>query len=796
MEHLINIYPDFGNSWKLMKIYRDACGLKKYEVINDFEDYFYVTERIVDEITKYPEIKDQIVDIQLVTDKKPLFYDGKMYKVIVSGIWSKFKFMKYFKDDLKDFYELDVTAEMRYTIDNIKEFEKTKYKTLFFDIETTTYDGFPDWENANEKITCITYANSFSSDNEYVSLILKPENWKEKWTTLEDDLYKKLPSNKKVIFFEDESRMIEYFLEQIEIQDYDIFSGWNINFDISYIFGRCDKLNLSKNRMSPFGKTNIRMMMNKQGREEMKIDISGRFVVDLLQRYKAITFKEIASYSLEFVSELEFGASEKKRKVLDFTDEWVNHLEELVLYSIKDVELLVMLDKKLLLINYLEELRRINFLPNISYAETAKNLIDISLFREYGDKIIFPSGQNSPRVKLGGGYVKEPIPNVYDYVAVYDFAGLYPSLIRTFNLSKETIVDEGSADFITNEDDLDELPKDVERGPFITGWKLEPKGMIPHILEKALLVRKKIKEEMKSLDKNSIEWREKNLKQYALKAPINANYGVNAYPRFRLYEPRVAATITYLGRRLNKYCSKRIEEDHKLKVLYGDTDSFFVLISQDKPEIAQQILKDINEKYVKEFVKEIGGGKIINNYIEVEYEKMYRKVLLIKKRRYLGIKMDGEWEYKGVDLKRSNTPIIIKNILRYYIDGLFAGEDDDDLLIVCRKMLYDEKAKLDDFKIPLKISKIYTTDLPQVRASKWANKHLKSTLKQGSKFYGLWVQDVETDIIGFKDFEELEGLNIKIDYQKYENILKDKINNLKKDTVMRDFAQNSLKSFF
>ena len=73
---------------------------------------------------------------------------------------------------------------------------------------------------------------------------------------------------------------------------------------------------------------------------------------------------------------------------------------------------------------------------------------------------------------------------------------------------------------------------------------------------------------------------------------------------------------------------------------------------------------------------------------------------------------------------------------------------------------------------------------------------MKSNLKQGSKFYGLWVIDQETDIIGFKDFEELKGLDIKIDYPKYEKILKDKINNLKKDTVLRDFAQNSLNSFF
>jgi len=789
---LIDIYPDFGNSWKLLKIYRDDVGKKHYDKIETFQDYFYVTERIVSEITKYEELNKQIVDIEEVYDKKPLFYNGKMYKVTLAGIWSKFKFMKYFRDDLKDFYELDVSTEMRYVIDNVSEFKFTNYKVLFFDIETTTYNGFPDYEDATESITCITYSNSF--DKKLISLILKPTNWDEKWWQMESEIQKKVGENSKVLFFGDEKKMINYFLDHISIEDYDILSGWNINFDISYIFGRCDKLNLSKCKMSPFGKVSIRTVQNKQHRDEMKIDISGRFVIDLLQRYKAITFKEIPSYSLEYVSELEFGVAEKKRKVLDFTEEWLHHLEDLILYSIKDVDLLIKLNEKLLLINYLEELRRINYLPNISYAEVAKNLIDISLFREYGDKIIFPSKQNVPRVKLGGGFVKEPEPNIYEYVAVYDFAGLYPSLIRTFNLSKETICELSVADFVTNEDDVEMLPNEINRKGFVTGWKLEPIGMIPHILEKALLLRKQIKKEMKGLDKNSIEYREKNLKQYALKAPINANYGVNAYPGFRLYEPRVAATITYLGRRLNKYCSKRIEEEYDVKVVYGDTDSFFVEIGKDNQELANKIFESINKKYVQEFVSEISSGKVTKNYIEVEYEKMYVKVLLIKKRRYLGIKNNDEWDYKGVDLKRSNTPEVLKNILSFYIDELFAKKDEDNILRECRIRLYNVK-ELDPFKIPLKLTKEYASDLPQVRASSWANKHLKSNLKQGNKFYGIWVTGMETDIIGFKDIEELDGKNINIDYYKYESMLKDKINNLKEGTILKDFSQMSLENF-
>ena len=76
-----------------------------------------------------------------------------------------------------------------------------------------------------------------------------------------------------------------------------------------------------------------------------------------------------------------------------------------------------------------------------------------------------------------------------------------------------------------------------------------------------------IKKKMKLTDKDSIEYRDMNLRQYALKAPINSLYGISAYPGFRLYEPRVAATITYLGRKLTQYCGDMVEKEYNLKFL-------------------------------------------------------------------------------------------------------------------------------------------------------------------------------------------------------------------------------------
>ncbi len=782
MEKIIDIYPDFGGCWNLVKVYRDKDGVKHREEIKNWNDYIYATEEKLNEMKNIEEINKQIVKTELVTNKKPLFCDKDVYKIYLKGIWSKFKIRKYFKD-LNEIFEADVPAEIRYTVDNISEIEKVNYKILYFDIETTTDNGFPDYENAIEKITCITMYDNYKK--KFLTYLLNPNT--------NQDIITEYGEDKKVAIFNDEKEMLSSFINLVNKEDYDILTAWNISFDLSYIFGRCNYFNISYQELSPYKNIKINKRMNKQQREELEINISGRFVIDLLLRYKAITFKEISSYSLEFVSELEFGKEEKKRKVLNFSEEWLVHTNDLVKYNIKDVELLVNLDNKLKLIDYLEELRLINYLPNIQYSATAKHIIDMALFREFSDKIIFPSRGNLEKKKFGGGYVKNPKYGIYENVATYDFSGLYPSLIRTFNLSKDTIVPVEEADFITYEDDVDELPQDIERLGYRTGWTLSHRGLIPIILEKIINLRMSIKKEMKLLDKDSIEYREKNLKQYALKAPINANYGVNAYNGFRLYEPRVAATITYLGRRLNKYCSKRIEEDYNLPVIYNDTDSFFVCFDDklDNDKIIQ-IKDSINNKYVIEFIKEISNGKITENFINVEQENIFEKLLLIKKRRYLGRLKNGEWIYKGVDLKRSNTPKIIKEILEEYILKNF--NNDNENLLALTRMLHDSQNDIDKFKIPLKLSKEYDTDLPQKRAASWANTHLKSNFKQGSKFYGLWVNTPETDIIGFSSIDELKDIkNFKLDLKKYEQILIDKLNNLRpEDKEIKDIYQTKL----
>ena len=48
---------------------------------------------------------------------------------------------------------------------------------------------------------------------------------------------------------------------------------------------------------------------------------------------------------------------------------------------------------------------------------------------------------SSDKVQYEGGYVQDPEVGIYDGVATLDFKSLYPSIIQTFNISHDTIID-------------------------------------------------------------------------------------------------------------------------------------------------------------------------------------------------------------------------------------------------------------------------------------------------------------------------------------------------------------------
>lgn len=61
-------------------------------------------------------------------------------------------------------------------------------------------------------------------------------------------------------------------------------------------------------------------------------------------------------------------------------------------------------------------------------------------FYKHGKKIVYNNERQEERGRLLGAYVKKPVPGIHRYVCCNDFASLYPSTIRTCNLSYENFV--------------------------------------------------------------------------------------------------------------------------------------------------------------------------------------------------------------------------------------------------------------------------------------------------------------------------------------------------------------------
>ncbi len=233
--------------------------------------------------------------------------------------------------------------------------------------------------------------------------------------------------------------------------------------------------------------------------------------------------------------------------------------------------------------------------------------------------------------KYKGAIVLEPPQGVFFNILVLDFASLYPSIIKNWNLSYETV-----------------------NNPYCKGEKLRVpevghevcmsirgiSSLIVGLLKdfRVRIYKKRAKD--KSLPESERLWY--NTVQAAMKVYVNASYGVFGTESFHLYSLAVAESVTAIGRTVLK-STKRKAEELDLMILYGDTDSIFIW---DPPE---EKLEEIIS-YVK---REFG--------LDLEKDKEFRIGLFSGlKKNYIGVDPEGGVVIKGMVGKKSNTPEFIK----------------------------------------------------------------------------------------------------------------------------------------
>ena len=123
-------------------------------------------------------------------------------------------------------------------------------------------------------------------------------------------------------------------------------------------------------------------------------------------------------------------------------DLYDNDLQTFIDYNIRDVKILVELDKKL---NFIEIARGIAHLGHIPYEDinmSSRWLEGAILVYLKKIGVVAPNKPRRPKKvgdeKFAGAYVQEPQSGKHDWVYDLDITSMYPSVIRSLNISPET----------------------------------------------------------------------------------------------------------------------------------------------------------------------------------------------------------------------------------------------------------------------------------------------------------------------------------------------------------------------
>lgn len=309
------------------------------------------------------------------------------------------------------------------------EYDIDKIKMWSLDIETSSENGFPKPEVAQEEVLLITMKNF--KTKKLITFGTRPYNVKR------DDV--------TYIECADEIGLLKSFIAWWGDVQPEVITGWNVEmFDIAYLCNRIRKtlgINVMR-ELSPWRMVS-ELEVEVHNRKQMKFDIAGISVIDYMDIYKKFTYTARESYRLDTIAEIELGQKKLDHSEFDtFKDFYTNGWEKFVDYNLVDVDLVDRLEEKMKLIDLVMLMAydaKCNYIDTFAQVR----LWDIIIYNYLKERnIVLPLLNRSDKNdKYAGAYVKEPKPGGYDWVVSFDLNSLYPSLIRFLNISPETLLD-------------------------------------------------------------------------------------------------------------------------------------------------------------------------------------------------------------------------------------------------------------------------------------------------------------------------------------------------------------------
>ena len=228
--------------------------------------------------------------------------------------------------------------------------------------------------------------------------------------------------------FDSEFDMLYTFMSKL-IHRMPLITGWNwFGYDWPYILNRCKRLGIDPKISSPAG------ILVGKNQTPMHI-----LMVDYLEIYKKWdrVIKIRSSNSLDYVASQAVGLK-KIQYNGTLRDLYESDFDTFIFYNGIDCALVHYIDQRL---NTLTTFFKI---AGVSRVEIDRALspvwtTEVLMVRKFMErnKVILSEKKNEVHKKFEGAYVKKPEKGLYEWIACYDFASLYPNTMMQWGISPE-----------------------------------------------------------------------------------------------------------------------------------------------------------------------------------------------------------------------------------------------------------------------------------------------------------------------------------------------------------------------
>lgn len=494
-------------------------------------------------------------------------YGDKLRKVTFKNLGQMRAQRERYKEQNVALFESDVNPAIKVLSEHYYGQPGEKINVTFLDIE-------------NDFDPVIGYATVSEGDGKNgpyapINAVAMYHQWKDETVVLAvpppgfniEDFDESLLDLADIQLFETEEELLKHLI--LEIQDADALCGWNSNlFDFPYI-GKRIEIVLGENW---FEKLSFPDSGRKPSWREQEIfnetvevlQVGGRILGDYLMLYRKFEQGERESYKLAAIADIHLPELPKLEYEGSLADLYRKDFNYFLRYNIRDTEILKGFERVL---GYMD-LAVLMFREATGMFDNVTGTVRLADYGIYNFchhtlGVYVPDIINNydTQVSLKGAHVLDPTPGMYEMAGSVDVKSLYPSCIRSCNISPETIVGQFTGNWddvidISNNSDRPLTFKDEATKQFITEpasvWRelflanncavsgygtvfsMAKQGVLPSIIERWYDQRGEVNEEIDKVDAQIAVILARSIKSTTA-APDVHGEGRADYPGFGTY---------------------------------------------------------------------------------------------------------------------------------------------------------------------------------------------------------------------------------------------------------------------